>query len=202
MLYSLQPHRLYVTCQAPLSMEFSRQEYWSRLPFLCPEDLPNPGIKPGSPTLQADSLSSETLWKPYFKIIPPEICLKVRILCWLRTQSARYVNFCRRLYICQRNSINICFLLIKNRNLLPIDFLKKILATKCTTRKSHFLSDVTHLTLCSLFIRFRLLLLNFISKLDVSEDLEIFTMVDSQQHPPNLSSCFLFNSQILAYLSR
>lgn len=81
-------------------------------------------------------------------------------------------------------------------------FFKKNLATKCTTRKSHFLSDVTHLTLCSLFIRFGLLLLNFISKLDVSEDLEIFTMVDSQQRPPNLSSCFLFNSQILAYLSR
>ena len=45
-----------VACQAPLSMEFSRQEYWSGLP--CPplRDLPNPGIEPGSPSLQADSL--------------------------------------------------------------------------------------------------------------------------------------------------
>ena len=38
-------------CQAPPSMEFSRQEYWSGLPFLSPEDLPDTGIEPGSPTL-------------------------------------------------------------------------------------------------------------------------------------------------------
>ena len=42
--------------QAPLSMEFSRQEYWSGLPFSSPEDLPDPGIEPGSPVLQGDSL--------------------------------------------------------------------------------------------------------------------------------------------------
>ena len=45
--------------QAPLSIEFSRQEYWSGLPFPFPGDLPDPGIKPGSPVLQADSLQSE-----------------------------------------------------------------------------------------------------------------------------------------------
>ena len=48
-----------VTRQPPLSMGFSRQEYWSRLPFLSPEDLPDLGIEPGSPALQADSLPSE-----------------------------------------------------------------------------------------------------------------------------------------------
>ena len=42
--------------QALLSMGSSRQEYWSRLPFPSPGDLPNPGIKPRSPALQADSL--------------------------------------------------------------------------------------------------------------------------------------------------
>ena len=42
-------------CQAPLSMEFSRQEYWSGLPFPSPEDLPDLGIQPRSPALQADS---------------------------------------------------------------------------------------------------------------------------------------------------
>ena len=42
--------------QAPLSMRFSRQGYWSGLPFPSPGDLPNPGIKPRSPALQADSL--------------------------------------------------------------------------------------------------------------------------------------------------
>ena len=41
--------------QAPLSMRFTRQEYWSELPFLPPGDLPDPGIKPESPALQADS---------------------------------------------------------------------------------------------------------------------------------------------------
>ena len=46
--------------QVPLSMEFSRQEYRSGLQFPSPGDLPNPGIKPGSPTLQADSLPSES----------------------------------------------------------------------------------------------------------------------------------------------
>ena len=45
--------------QAPLSMKFSRQEYWSVLVFPSPEDLSNPGIEPGSPALQADSLPSE-----------------------------------------------------------------------------------------------------------------------------------------------
>ena len=47
-----------------ISMDFSRHEYWSGLPFPSPEDFPDPGIKPGSPTLQADSLSSEPPGKP------------------------------------------------------------------------------------------------------------------------------------------
>ena len=47
-----------VAHQAPLSMGFSRQEYWSGLPFPSPGDLPNPGIKPRSPTLHADALTS------------------------------------------------------------------------------------------------------------------------------------------------
>ena len=46
-------------CPSPLSMEFSRQEYWSGLPFSPPGDLPNPEIEPGSPALQADSLPAE-----------------------------------------------------------------------------------------------------------------------------------------------
>ena len=46
-------------CRGPLSMEFSRQEYWNGLPFPSPEDLPDPGIEHRSPTLQADSLPAE-----------------------------------------------------------------------------------------------------------------------------------------------
>ena len=45
--------------QAPLFMEFSRHEYWSRLPFPTPGDLPNPGIEPRSSALQVDSVPSE-----------------------------------------------------------------------------------------------------------------------------------------------
>ena len=48
-----------VAHQAPLSMGFFRQEYWSGSPCPPPGDLPDPGIKPGSPTLQADSLPTE-----------------------------------------------------------------------------------------------------------------------------------------------
>ena len=66
---SLSHVRLFVTLwtvahQAPPSMEFSRQEYWSGLPFPSPGDLSNPGIEPRSPTLQADALTSEPpiLW--------------------------------------------------------------------------------------------------------------------------------------------
>ena len=48
-----------VACQAPPPMGFSRQEYWSGLPFPSPGDLPDPGIEPTSPTLQVDALTSE-----------------------------------------------------------------------------------------------------------------------------------------------
>ena len=62
--------RLFVTPwtvagQAPLSMGFSRQEYWSGLPFTSPGDLPDLGTEPRSPALQADSLPSELPGKPY-----------------------------------------------------------------------------------------------------------------------------------------
>ena len=50
--------------QAPLSIEFFRQEHWSRFPFPSPGDLSDPGIQPGSPVLQADYLPSEPSGKP------------------------------------------------------------------------------------------------------------------------------------------
>ena len=65
----LSPVRLFSTLwivahQAPPSMGFSRQEYWSGLPFPFPGDLPNTGIEPRSPALQADALTSEPPGKP------------------------------------------------------------------------------------------------------------------------------------------
>ena len=50
-------------------MGFSRQEYWSGLPFPPPGDLPDPGIEPGSPALEADALTSEPPGKPLYALI-------------------------------------------------------------------------------------------------------------------------------------
>ena len=61
---SLQPHGAY---QAPPSMGFSRQGYWSGLPFPSPGDLPNPGIELRSPTLEVEALPSKPLGKPYMQ---------------------------------------------------------------------------------------------------------------------------------------
>ena len=74
------------------SIEFSRQEYWSGLPFPSPGDLPNPGIEPRSPALQADSLPSETPGKPNESesrsvlsdcLRPHGLVLQARILEWV-----------------------------------------------------------------------------------------------------------------------
>ena len=54
-----------VAFQAPPPMEYSRQDYWSGLPFPSPGHLPDPGIEPRSPALQADTLSSELPGKPH-----------------------------------------------------------------------------------------------------------------------------------------
>ena len=56
----------HLDCSLPGSLpwKFSRQEYWSGLPFPPPGDLPDPGIEPGSPSLQTDALPSEPLGKP------------------------------------------------------------------------------------------------------------------------------------------
>ena len=66
MFYSgdLYSTKIHYSCQVPLSMGFSRQEYWSGFPFPFPGDLPKTGVKPGSPALQVNSLPSEPSGKP------------------------------------------------------------------------------------------------------------------------------------------
>ena len=59
---------LWTVDKAPPSMGFSRQEYWSGLPFPSPGDLPDPGIEPRSLALQADALTSEPPEKPKIQI--------------------------------------------------------------------------------------------------------------------------------------
>ena len=63
--------------QAPPSMKFSRQEYWSGLPFPSPGDLPNPGIEPGSPALQADALPSEPPFRYDLNPMPYDYTVEV-----------------------------------------------------------------------------------------------------------------------------
>ena len=67
-----------VAQQALLSMEFSRQEYWSGLPFPTPGDLADPGIEPRFPTLQVDSLPSEPSGKPMLKVKVAQSCPTLR----------------------------------------------------------------------------------------------------------------------------
>ena len=68
-----------VAHQAPLSMGFPRQKFWSGLPFPSPGDLPEPGIEPGSPALQADALTSGTLIY--------QISLRGRLWIWFLVSS-------------------------------------------------------------------------------------------------------------------
>ena len=80
-----------VAYQAPPSMEFSRQEYWSGLPCPSPGDLPDLGIEPGSPTWQADALPSEPPWKPtcYFPSKEKKVksLSRVRLFATLLTEA-------------------------------------------------------------------------------------------------------------------
>ena len=85
-----------VASQAPLSVGFSQHEYWSGLPFPTPGDLPNPGIKSGSPGLQADSLSTEAPGKPVYKsahvYIHPFIYISIDVyfLLWTMASAGRF----------------------------------------------------------------------------------------------------------------
>ena len=85
-----------VARQAPLSMGFSRQEYWSGLPFPSPADLPNPGTEPRSPALQVDSLLSEPPGKPF----------KVR---WAKLEDHKnYVDTCGNSIPCTKGGSGGC----------------------------------------------------------------------------------------------
>ena len=77
-----------VACQAPLSMEFSRQEYWSGLPFSSSGDLPDPGIKPVSPALRAGRFF--TNYKGSYKGSPLKVLMVV--VCGLATRIIREQN--------------------------------------------------------------------------------------------------------------
>ena len=74
-----------VAPQAPLSMGFSRQEYWSELPFPSPGDLLDPGIEPRSPALEADALTSLPPGKPIAYLTPSQ--------CWAQNRCSTFLFF-------------------------------------------------------------------------------------------------------------
>ena len=80
-------------------MEFSRPEYWSGYPFPSPGDLPNPGIKPRSPALQADSLPAEPQGKLTFELSPKE-----PILVWNSIELSKITPFFTVLHLGRRPS--------------------------------------------------------------------------------------------------
>ena len=81
-----------VACQAPLSLKFSRQEYWSRQSFVSPKDLPNPGIKPGSPALKAYSFPFEPPEKPIVTNLTERIKVYLRRLLYQNVSSKMEEN--------------------------------------------------------------------------------------------------------------
>ena len=79
-----------VARQASLSMEFSRQGYWSGLPFPSPQNLPDPGIEPWSPALQADSLPLELQGSPMFSQNPEKYpCYFIRFVYMARYKEEK-----------------------------------------------------------------------------------------------------------------
>ena len=82
---------LTIVHQAPLSMEFSCQKHWDGLPFPSPGDLPDPGIKPMSPALQADSLAYEQHRSSNFGILNYIKCSK-KILLFIKLWEIRNIT--------------------------------------------------------------------------------------------------------------
>ena len=116
-----------VAYQASPSMGFSRQEYWSGLPFPSPGDLPNQGIEPRSPTLQADALSSEPPGKPLVCVIPYKLnsskfgASRVRLPCYTLVQMLISLLRCSA-------SLPVC--------LLPCCFLLNLSHSTCLEQRS------------------------------------------------------------------
>ena len=105
---------------APLSMEFSRQEYWSKLPFPSPGDLPYPGIKPRSPALQGNSLPTVVLKKSghlhdWNRTIP----MKLGTVSWVLSNFTRFQLFAHPWTIVCPISLSVGFSRQEYWNCLP-----------------------------------------------------------------------------------
>ena len=118
-----------VFCQAPLSMGFSRQEYWSGLPFSSPGDLSDSGIKPRSPALQADSLPTELSDIKYLFVC--FLAIMNMELCFMKLSTA-FIN----LFPLPFNNFSKFFVLQKNRGCLLVSQLKVFVLTEYQVKSS------------------------------------------------------------------
>ena len=118
-------------------MDFPRQGYWIGLPFPSPGDLPDPGIEPMSPALQADSLLTEPPGKPYPEIIPKSISLFH--LCHLLLCSPSF-SYARLLHSCPESTKSQQTIVTKSTKfwsqlvgvkILPLLFISNLLTFLC-----------------------------------------------------------------------
>ena len=119
---SLSCVRLFATAwtvahQAPLSMGFSRQEYWSGLPFPSPGNLPNPGIEPRSPALQADALTSE----------PPGKRSKMSYAYVFVSMTSKVFTFFSVIILCRELIPHFQRLFLKEKKLFAFEFTLTVL---------------------------------------------------------------------------
>ena len=115
-----------ITCQAPLSMGFSRQKYWSGLPFSSPGDLPDPGTKPRSPASHVNSL---IVWATRVT----QVMSSMRVLSWLLftlyALDCKLLLPIKALYFCI--CLTICFLLISFPRFFSSIFITFLLYELC-----------------------------------------------------------------------
>ena len=113
-----------IAYQAPLSMGFSRWDYWSVLPFPSSGDLPNPGVKPGSPALQADALPSEPpgksprQWKFQVSVTTRASkflnYIKQLLSSWITSKFNIYINLRNTDTMAYHGSLLLCLLLARD----------------------------------------------------------------------------------------
>ena len=94
-----------VAYQASPSMGFSRQEYWSGLPFPSPGDFPDPGIKPGSLALEADALTSEPPGKPKYSKSHTVLIIESWDGQWIPRHRTKVTNNVKKNKLLHQNSV-------------------------------------------------------------------------------------------------
>ena len=169
-----------VSCQAPLSMGFSRQEYWGGFPCPSPGYLPNPGMEPGSPALQVDSLLL-THWEKY--IIKNTLSDFLWLLHWNKMQFG-YINVISGKVLCVHHTD------------LTTKYIKKWSPQKSGKHLHHTKLLVTWTIFFMLYFTLLWLIYFTIGSLYL-----LITFMYFIQHPPVCSVCLMLIICILFWIS-